>query len=225
MTNPTTPEQSTHQTQMLDAMKHLDRAFNGDRPDGAEPGSAWRRIGLCLLSFEYGDQTSGLANYISNGASRHDMITFLRETADRFERGETQDVKPGPEHALDPDEPQAPYEPPPEATMNVFAHSEIDPAALDLFERAKQGALVATAWEGFREFVVGDQEFNFRQLSDLRGTFFAGAHTMFEFLSSTAGMVDEEALQVMAGVDRELREFASMMMAVAEREEGGGSLN
>ena len=42
--------------------------------------------GYALLVFDFGPET-GPANYISN-AQRSDMIKFLRETLDRFERQE-----------------------------------------------------------------------------------------------------------------------------------------
>ena len=60
--------------------KGLDKIFNGDVPKGE------RTTGFCLLVF--GFDAPGVANYISNGAPRADMIAALRETADRLERGE-----------------------------------------------------------------------------------------------------------------------------------------
>lgn len=57
----------------------LDDSFNR----GAK-GDA-RKVGFCLLVFPFGEEPEGRINYVSNGARREDMITALRELADRFE--------------------------------------------------------------------------------------------------------------------------------------------
>ena len=45
-----------------------------------------KRMGFAVLIFEFG--APGVANYISN-AERKDMIEALKETVERFEKGET----------------------------------------------------------------------------------------------------------------------------------------
>ena len=64
---------------MNSVMGILDEAFN--------PGQRGkdRKVGLVLLCFPYGEAENGRCNYISNGASRKDMIALLREQANRFE--------------------------------------------------------------------------------------------------------------------------------------------
>lgn len=59
----------------------LDGVFNGDAKGDD------RKTGFFVLVFPFNSE-GGQANYISNGANRSDMIKFLRETADRFERQE-----------------------------------------------------------------------------------------------------------------------------------------
>lgn len=44
-----------------------------------------RQVGFVLLVFPYGEG-EGRCNYISNGASREDMVMLLREQANRFEQ-------------------------------------------------------------------------------------------------------------------------------------------
>ncbi len=60
----------------------LDEAFNGDARGVA------RKTGFVLLVFPFGEK-EGRCNYISNGADRRDIITLLREQANRFDE-ETQ---------------------------------------------------------------------------------------------------------------------------------------
>ena len=63
--------------QQMNAIAHvLDDTFNGDAK-GED-----RKIGFCLLVFNFGDE--GRCNYISN-ADRIDMITLLKEQLKRFE--------------------------------------------------------------------------------------------------------------------------------------------
>ena len=64
---------------MNSIMGILDEAFN--------PGQVGkdRKVGLVLLVFPFGEAANGRCNYISNGASRKDMIALLRAQANRFE--------------------------------------------------------------------------------------------------------------------------------------------
>lgn len=71
------PIQPEYIAQMQAIARNLDSVFNGSLK-GED-----REVGFVLLVFPFG--TSGRANYISNGANRKDMITLLREQADRFE--------------------------------------------------------------------------------------------------------------------------------------------
>jgi hypothetical protein len=57
----------------------LDAAFNGTLRGNA------RTTGFILLVFPFGDDPKGRCNYISNGADRRDIITLLREQANRFD--------------------------------------------------------------------------------------------------------------------------------------------
>ena len=195
-------------------MSVADEAFNGRRPPDAKPD--WREVGIVILTFAYGDKTSGVANYISNGADRTDMIRFLRETADRFERNELLGAVQSP---LDP----APQAAAPRPTMNVLRSDSEEVRQL-----AKEGRMVDSAWQEFREFVIPDDA-EPHQLYDLKATFFAGAHTMFEALSAL-GEVDEavDAEMVgamMNGINTELIDFAEMMAAVAQSKLQEGPLN
>lgn len=56
----------------------LDEAFNGVAK-GKE-----RKVGFVLLVFPFGAD-DGRVNYISNGASREDIVVMLREQIKRFE--------------------------------------------------------------------------------------------------------------------------------------------
>ena len=58
--------------------RRLDYGFNGDVRGDA------RKTGFVLLVFPFGD-TSGRANYISNGADRKDIVVLMREMIARFE--------------------------------------------------------------------------------------------------------------------------------------------
>lgn len=60
--------------------KTLDVVLNGDK-QGAE-----RPVGFVLLVFKFGEK-DGRCNYISNGADRQDIVTLLREQANRFDTG------------------------------------------------------------------------------------------------------------------------------------------
>lgn len=45
-----------------------------------------RKVGFVVLLFPFGEN-KGRCNYISNGASRADMVKLLREQANRFDTG------------------------------------------------------------------------------------------------------------------------------------------
>lgn len=69
-----------HIKMMNTIARFLDQAFNGEKT-----GKMGRRkVGFVLLVFNYGED-KGRCNYISNGASREDVVTLLREQANRFE--------------------------------------------------------------------------------------------------------------------------------------------
>ena len=59
-------------------MRGIDNIYNA----GLAPGE--KKVGFVVLMFPYG-ATDGQANNISNGASRKDIIAFLKETAARLE--------------------------------------------------------------------------------------------------------------------------------------------
>jgi hypothetical protein len=56
----------------------LDQFFNGDVKGDK------RETGFVLLVFPFGE-SEGRCNYISNGASRRDIVTMMREQIKRFE--------------------------------------------------------------------------------------------------------------------------------------------
>jgi hypothetical protein len=56
-------------------MQQVGRLIKNEFPD----------LGFCLLVFTF--EKPGIGNYVSN-ANRQDMVTSLRETADRLERGQ-----------------------------------------------------------------------------------------------------------------------------------------
>ncbi|MBR0883888.1 hypothetical protein ACVMGC_000968 [Bradyrhizobium barranii subsp. barranii] len=56
----------------------LDEMFNG-KDKGAD-----RKIGFCLMMFEFGGEPGRRTNYISN-ANRADVVTLLKEQLARFE--------------------------------------------------------------------------------------------------------------------------------------------
>lgn len=187
----------SHGEMLNDAMIGLDHYFNGPPPTGRKR-TGWRKIGLVLFSFGYGDRTSGNANYISNGATREDIIKFLRETADRFEQGEgaapVRDVLPP-----EPDADTIPDEPPP---IPFDPDAELTPLAIE-------GRLVDYSWRGFEHFAV-PADAHPGQRADMKACFFAGASALFQFF---AGLdeEDEEAIGIMSGIDRELQEYAKFV--------------
>jgi hypothetical protein len=74
------PIETTYREQMQAAAMALDDFLNPglEGPD--------RKTGFVLLVFPYGE-SKGRCNYISNGASRADMVKLLREQANRFDTG------------------------------------------------------------------------------------------------------------------------------------------
>jgi hypothetical protein len=72
------PVEEKYVEQMTAIMRTLDQFMNGDaRGDD-------RKVGLVLLTFEYGD-TSGRCNFMSNGADRRHLVTLMKEMIARFE--------------------------------------------------------------------------------------------------------------------------------------------
>ena len=64
--------------QMKAIAKVFDETFNGPAK-GKD-----RKTGFVLLVFPFNDH-GGRANYISNGADRHDIVTLMKEQIKRFE--------------------------------------------------------------------------------------------------------------------------------------------
>ena len=70
--------QPEYREQMVGVARALDEAFNGEaRGDD-------RKVGFVLLVFPFGSG-EGRCNYISNGASRRDIVTMMKEQIARFE--------------------------------------------------------------------------------------------------------------------------------------------
>ena len=65
-----------------DQMKLIAQALN-EMFNGSAKGDA-RKTGFILLVFPFGE-AEGRCNYISNGASRKDVVTMLKEQIKRFE--------------------------------------------------------------------------------------------------------------------------------------------
>jgi len=72
------PIQPDYREKMVAVAQALDELFNGDAkgPD--------RRTGFVLLVFPFGEG-EGRCNYISNGASRRDIVAMMKEQIKRFE--------------------------------------------------------------------------------------------------------------------------------------------
>jgi hypothetical protein len=66
----------------IEMMKGVARAIDEVFNDGVK-GPA-RKVGFILLVFPFGE-VEGRCNYISNGASRKDVVTMLKEQIKRFE--------------------------------------------------------------------------------------------------------------------------------------------
>lgn len=70
------PVEEQYRAKMEAVMKTLDIFFNGEeRP---------RKTGFVLLVFPF-NSTDGRCNYMSNGASRDDIVVMLKEQIKRFE--------------------------------------------------------------------------------------------------------------------------------------------
>jgi hypothetical protein len=72
------PIQGDYREAMQTLARHLDGVFNGE----LKPGE--RKVGFVLLVFPFGEGEEGRCNYISNGASRKEIIQLFREQANRF---------------------------------------------------------------------------------------------------------------------------------------------
>jgi len=72
------PIEQKYIEQMTAIMQTLDQFMNG------EAKGQDRKVGLVLLTFEYGD-TSGRCNFMSNGADRKHLVTLMKEMIARFE--------------------------------------------------------------------------------------------------------------------------------------------
>lgn len=71
------PVEAKYVEQMTAIMQTLDQFMNGDaRGDD-------RKVGIVLLTFEYGDK-SGRCNFMSNGADRKHLVTLMKEMIARF---------------------------------------------------------------------------------------------------------------------------------------------
>ena len=75
----TAPIQEQYRRQMNKLARTIDEYFNGKRKPGKE-----RKVGLILLTAEFGKIDGGRVNYISNG-DRETMIAMLREYLARVE--------------------------------------------------------------------------------------------------------------------------------------------
>jgi hypothetical protein len=72
------PIEGAYRAMMVGLAKAIDEVFN-DGVKGPE-----RKTGFILLVFPFGE-SEGRCNYISNGASRADVVTMLKEQIARFE--------------------------------------------------------------------------------------------------------------------------------------------
>jgi hypothetical protein len=72
------PIEPQYRELMNNLARGLDKIFNGDAK-GAD-----RKTGFVLLVFPFGAR-DGRCNYISNGASRDDVVIMMKEQIKRFE--------------------------------------------------------------------------------------------------------------------------------------------
>src|SRR3989442_4617398 len=72
------PIEEAYHGRMTCLVRQMDHLFNGDLR------GELRTTGFVLMVFRYGD-TSGRCNYMSNGASRDDIVTLMKEMIARFE--------------------------------------------------------------------------------------------------------------------------------------------
>jgi hypothetical protein len=74
------PIEERYRDQMLAIAKTLDGFLNDGREEKAP-----RKTGFVLMVFPFGEVEGGRTNYISNGASREDMVKLMKELIVRFE--------------------------------------------------------------------------------------------------------------------------------------------
>lgn len=183
------------------SMAALDDHFNGPKPPGAT-GPSWRKVGLVLLQFEYGNK-QGIANYVSNGADREDMILFLRETADRFEH----------ELQVQKDE-----------TLGQINNADIMGMIGEQIEKdggipkidavskklADEGKIIEAGWQGFRRMAYKPTT-SAHRLSELRVAFMAGAAHLFSSMMDIMDPGREEPtdddMRRMDQINAELKRF------------------
>lgn len=72
------PIEPDYREKMVAVAQALDELFNG------EARGSDRKTGFVLLVFPFGEG-EGRCNYISNGASRRDIVTMMKEQIKRFE--------------------------------------------------------------------------------------------------------------------------------------------
>jgi hypothetical protein len=72
------PIEEQYRQNMVGIAQALNQVFNGDARGND------RKVGFVLLVFPFGEN-EGRCNYISNGASRRDIVTLLKEQIARFE--------------------------------------------------------------------------------------------------------------------------------------------
>lgn len=73
------PIQPEYYNTMNALAKGIDEIFNGEEKGGN------RKTGFCLFVFPFGEAEGSRFNYLSNGASRKDMICLMKEMITRFE--------------------------------------------------------------------------------------------------------------------------------------------
>lgn len=71
------PVEDEYRDKMIATMAAIDDLFNGDAK-GPDKG-----VGIVMMVFPYGD-TTGRCNYMSNGASREDVVVLMKEMIARF---------------------------------------------------------------------------------------------------------------------------------------------
>lgn len=72
------PVEEQYHDQMVATVQALDELFNG------QVGGPDRKTGFVLMVFPF-DNFDGRCNYMSNGASREDIVTLMKEMIARFE--------------------------------------------------------------------------------------------------------------------------------------------
>lgn len=80
------PKEATTQT-MTSIVAAVDQVLNGSQE--ANPSPENRKHGIVILVFnKNGEPGNNEVNYVANVSDRKQMVGFLREVADRLERGE-----------------------------------------------------------------------------------------------------------------------------------------